>query len=78
MISPFSSFISLIILLAIERGWTKFPSTLNSSMGLTFGNAFLLVGTYYGSPTGLGNSRLKLELELEKETNRGGVKEKVL
>lgn len=41
------------ILAVIEYGWNTFPSTVNSSMGLTFANAFLLVGVYYGMPTGL-------------------------
>ena len=45
------------ILGAIEYGWNVFPSTLNSSMGLTFANAFLLAGVYYGHPTGLSRRR---------------------
>lgn len=45
------------MLAAVEYGWNVFPSTLNSSMGLTFANAFLLVGVYYGHPTGLSRRR---------------------
>lgn len=42
------------MLVAIEFGWHKFPSTQESSMGLTFANLLIAVGVYYGHPTGFG------------------------
>ena len=38
----------IALLAMIEYGFSTFPSTLNSSMGLTFANLFLFAGAYYG------------------------------
>lgn len=42
------------ILAAVEFGWEKFPSTKESSLGLTFAHVFMLLGVYYGQVTGVG------------------------
>ncbi|ORY57676.1 glycosyltransferase [Leucosporidium creatinivorum] len=52
--TPFDVLQRLGILAAVEFGWYKFPSTQESSMGLTFANLFIVVGVYYGMPLGLG------------------------
>lgn len=43
----------------IEYGFSTFPSTLNSSMGLTFANLFLFAGSYYGMDALLEEKKLE-------------------
>lgn len=60
------------ILAAIEFGWNTFPSTDRSSIGLTFANALLLAGVYYGHRVGIGERFEKgsPRSTLEKQGNR--------
>ncbi|KAM0747320.1 ALG3-domain-containing protein [Meredithblackwellia eburnea MCA 4105] len=65
--TPFDILQRLAILATIEYSWNVFPSTLNSSMALTFANAFLVVGVLYGSPTGIWTRGPKRGGEAQKE-----------
>lgn len=47
----------LAIFAAIEFGWERFPSTQESSLGLTFANAFVLVGAFYADLLESGQAR---------------------
>ncbi|KAK4047848.1 dolichyl-P-Man:Man(5)GlcNAc(2)-PP-dolichol alpha-1,3-mannosyltransferase [Microbotryomycetes sp. JL201] len=58
--TPYDVYQRLGIFAAVEFGWEKFPSTQESSLGLTFANAFMLVGVYYDEPRTFLDRRVQM------------------
>ncbi|KAK4056116.1 dolichyl-P-Man:Man(5)GlcNAc(2)-PP-dolichol alpha-1,3-mannosyltransferase [Microbotryomycetes sp. JL221] len=61
--TPFDVYQRLGIFAAIEFGWETFPSTQESSLGLTFAHAFTLVGVFYGQSIGSGREHTRMTVK---------------